>query len=53
VAASAALSNFFSDYVLRFGTLSAAVGKKIVCRIMQYDEGQLSNPSVVTGIMSS
>lgn len=53
VAAAAAVSNFFANYVVRYGTLGASAGKKIVCRIMQYDEGQLSNPSVVTGIMAA
>lgn len=51
VAIDAALANLWTDYVARFGTITGLAGRKFVCRILQYDEGQLGNPSLVSGLL--
>lgn len=42
--------NFSADWINVFGSLAGAVGKSIVARIAQYDEGQYAVPVQLSGI---
>lgn len=50
ILADAVLVDLFAEVALRFGSLTEAAGKKQIIRVMQYSEGQLSNPYVIQGI---